>query len=106
MTTHLFTTSPLQQLDVLVTLLLSLGIIGRLLFYRKRYARHKMHMSVVAYGLAVAYFALVVRIVTGTYITPVDPSELAIHAALFLAVWMAGGNIARFLQSSPMKEKP
>lgn len=82
-----------------INLIIGLAICVRLLCYRKRYARHKMSMSVVAYLVAVAYAWMVIRILTGQYVVPVDWSEVATNAAVLVAVWRSRGNIARFLMS-------
>jgi len=93
--------SRFDQALLTLNLLIGLAICVRLLFYRKRYARHKMHMSVVAYLVAVAYAWLVIRILTGQYVVPVDWSEVATNAAVMVAVFRSHGNIARFLSGQP-----
>ncbi|MFJ9531265.1 phage holin family protein [Herbaspirillum sp. NPDC101396] len=91
----------LQRVLLLAQLVMSLLIVMRLMFYRKKHARHKVHMSLVAYLLLVAYGWTAIRILTGEYLSPVDWSDLAVNAAVLLAVFYAKGNIARFLMTAP-----
>ncbi|EJL93506.1 Protein of unknown function (DUF754) [Herbaspirillum sp. CF444] len=91
----------LQRVLLIAQLVISLLVVGRLMFYRKKHARHKVHMSVVAYLLLVAYGWTAIRILTGEYLSPVDWSDLAVNAAVLLAVFYAKGNIARFLMTAP-----
>jgi len=90
----------LQRALLIAHLVMSLLVIGRLMFYRKKHARHKVHMSFVAYFLLVAYGWTAIRILTGEYLSPVDWSDLAVNAAVLVAVFCAKGNIARFLMAS------
>jgi len=94
----------MQPLSI-VLLVICIGIFLRLMLYRKRYARHKVSMSVVAYLLIVAYGWMAIRIVTSRYASIIDPSELAVHMSVLFAVIRARGNIARFLLIQQSQEK-
>jgi CHASE2 domain-containing sensor protein len=86
-----------EQIWLLLNALISLAICARLLCYRKRDARHKRHMSLVAYVLIVAYGTVGVRILTGAYQGPVDPATVFANLAMLYAVWKSKGNVSRFL---------
>jgi len=97
MSFYLLKASPFDQVLLLLQLAISLGICVRLLLYRKRYASHKVSMSVIAWALIVAYGWIAIRILTGQYCGPVDPGEVAASAGVLIAVIRSRGNIARFL---------
>lgn len=101
MITYVVHLSRLDQALLTINLVMAFAICARLLSYRKRYARHKVGMSLVAYLVAVAYAWTGIRILTGQYVVPVDWSEVATNAAILVAVFRAKGNIARFLMGQP-----
>lgn len=86
-----------DQVLLLLNLGISVGICIRLICYRKKHARHKIGMSLVAYGLIVGYGFVAIRILTGDYLVPADWSEVLANAVLLFAVVRSRGNVARFL---------
>lgn len=76
---------------------IALAIVFRLLLYRKRYARHKIHMSLVAYGMAIGYWALAVTILLGRYPGTFDWPTLFVHTSVLFSVYGSRGNVSRLI---------
>ncbi len=76
---------------------ISLAIVFRLLTYRKKYARHKICMSIVAYVMAIGYWALAVTILLGRYTGTFDWPTLFVHTSVLFAVYGSGGNVCKLV---------
>ena len=71
----------------------------RLMFFRKRSMRRRRVMEFLAYGLILAPAYTAFRIWHGDYVQ-VDYGEILINIVVCIAVWRAGGNIARITGES------
>ncbi|EPW5280259.1 phage holin family protein [Yersinia enterocolitica] len=73
--------------------LVDLLIVVRLMFYQKT-GRYRFFYSVLAYLVILAAGWIVIRICYGQYYGT-DPAELLLNLSFCLAIWSAGGNIAK-----------
>ncbi|HEI6740054.1 phage holin family protein [Yersinia enterocolitica] len=73
--------------------LVCLLIVVRLMFYQKT-GRYRFFYSVLAYLVILAAGWIVIRICYGQY-SGADPAELLLNLSFCLAIWGAGGNIAK-----------
>ncbi|MFH2739977.1 phage holin family protein [Enterobacter hormaechei] len=71
----------------------------RLMFFRKRGMRRRRLMELLAYALILAPAYTAFRIWHGDYVQ-VDYGETLINIVVCVAVWRAGGNIARITGES------
>lgn len=75
---------------------------GRLMFYQKT-GRFHFWLSLLAYGMILACAWTAFRIGWGQY-TQVDAGEILMNFFLCVAVWRAGGNIAKIAGETGDKE--
>ena len=73
--------------------LVCLLIVVRLMFYQKK-GRYRFFYSVLAYLVILAAGWITIRIGYGQY-SGADPAELLLNTTFCLAIWGAGGNIAK-----------
>lgn len=73
--------------------LVCLLIVVRLMFYQKT-GRYRFFYSALAYLVILAAGWIVIRICYGQY-SAADPAELLLNLSFCLAIWGAGGNIAK-----------
>lgn len=75
-----------------------LGIVIRLMFFSKVGKTHRPGYAWMAYLLILAAGFTAFRILLGHY-THVDPGELFLNAAIFIAVWRVHGNLAKVVRT-------
>ncbi|AJI83328.1 Protein of uncharacterised function (DUF754) [Yersinia enterocolitica] len=73
--------------------LVCLLIVVRLMFYQKT-GRYRFFYSALAYLVILAAGWIGIRICYGQY-SGADPAELLLNLSFCLAIWGAGGNIAK-----------
>lgn len=82
-----------QKLVLASNALVCLLIVVRLMFYQKK-GRYRFFYSALAYLVILAAGWVTIRICYGQY-SGADPAELLLNTAFCLAIWGAGGNIAK-----------
>lgn len=74
-------------------------IMFRLMFFNKAGKSRRFGVSVFAYLIILAAGYIAFRIISGYYVQ-VDPGELMLNAMVCIAVWLAGGNLAKFARKT------
>ena len=85
----------LLHLNALACIMISF----RLMFFRKRSMRRRRVMEILAHGLILAPAYTAFRIWHGDYVQD-DYGEILINFVVCVAIWSAGGNIARITGES------
>jgi len=72
-------------------------IMFRLLFFNKKGKSHRPAVALFAYLIILASGYIAFRIAHGDY-AQADPSEFMLNLAVCISVWLAGGNLAKFVR--------
>lgn len=82
-----------QRLVLAVNALVCVLIVVRLMFYQKK-GRYRFMFSALAYLIILSAGWIAVRIFYGQY-SGADPAELLLNLSFCVAIWGAGGNVAK-----------
>ncbi|OZP65182.1 MULTISPECIES: phage holin family protein [Enterobacter cloacae complex] len=74
-------------------------IMFRLMFFNKTGKSYRRGVSLFAYLIILSAGYTAFRIIHGDYMQ-VDPGEFMLNATVCIAVWLAGGNLAKFVRAS------
>ena len=74
-------------------------IMFRLMFFNKTGKSYRRGVSLFAYMIILSAGYTAFRIIHGDYMQ-VDPGEFMLNATVCVAVWLAGGNLAKFVRAS------
>ncbi|EFE7939914.1 phage holin family protein [Escherichia coli] len=88
-----------QYLMLHANAMICLLIMFRLLFFNKAGKAHRLGVSVFAYLIILSAGYTAFRIIHGDYMQ-VDPGEFMINVTVCIAVWLAGGNLAKFVRAT------
>ncbi|EPM3081450.1 MULTISPECIES: phage holin family protein [Enterobacteriaceae] len=74
-------------------------IMFRLMFFNKTGKSYRLGVSLFAYLIILSAGYTAFRIIHGDYMQ-VDPGEFMLNATVCVAVWLAGGNLAKFVRAT------
>lgn len=74
-------------------------IMFRLMFFNKTGKSYRRGVSLFAYLIILSAGYTAFRIIHGDYMQ-VDPGEFMLNTTVCVAVWLAGGNLAKFVRAS------
>lgn len=74
-------------------------IMFRLMFFNKTGKSYRRGVSLFAYLIILSAGYTAFRIIHGDYMQ-VDSGELMLNTTICIAVWLAGGNLAKFVRTT------
>lgn len=89
----------MNQLCLILHAIINISIVVRIItYYPTTGSRRNLPASVMAYALCFAAGSVAIRILTGTYLVPVDPAEVFFNGLVLLALIAVRGNVSALIK--------